>query len=187
MGVDFEKKAPPRRRRRCCCCFPISAFQITGSFVLSVEERSSRTLPFIPLLLQSLWWKWKIGPKAWACEEGLAAAARAHQTGAVLIKLPSIHPRDLLTPIIRLTPPPSRRLLFFLTPSTPPSQHPVPSSDHGAPFAVLKAPRGLHIAGLLVAFVSQSAAPAESGTNLFWYRQKITTAQPLSVKTFTLT
>lgn len=53
------------------CCFPISAFQVMGSFVLSVTERSLRTLPFIPLLLHSLLWKWKIGPQAWVCEEEL--------------------------------------------------------------------------------------------------------------------
>lgn len=46
-----------------------------GSFVLSVTERSLRTLPFIPLLLQSLLWKWKIGPKAWVCEEELGGRA----------------------------------------------------------------------------------------------------------------
>ena len=46
-----------------------------GSFVLSVTERSLRTLPFIPLLLQSLLWKWKIGPKAWVCVEELGGRA----------------------------------------------------------------------------------------------------------------
>lgn len=54
---------------------------------------------------------------------------QAHQTWAVLIKLRSIHPRDLLTPIIRLTPLPSSTQTW--TPTTilypPPTPHTPPS------------------------------------------------------------
>lgn len=75
------------------------------------------------------------------------AAVRAHQTWAVLIKLPSIHPRDLLTPIIRLTPLPSSISSYFS--QHPPLQNPipVPSSDHASPFAGLKAPETCMILG----------------------------------------
>ncbi|KAK5891771.1 hypothetical protein CesoFtcFv8_012214 [Champsocephalus esox] len=46
-----------------------------GSSLLSVTERRLRTLPFIPLLLPSLLWKWKIGPQAWVCAEELGGRA----------------------------------------------------------------------------------------------------------------
>lgn len=73
---------------------------------------------------------------------------QAHQTWAVLIKLPSIHPWDLLTPIIRLTPLPSSISSYFSQQPPPPSaHHPVPSSDQGCPFAVLKAPEACTISG----------------------------------------
>lgn len=62
--------------------------------------------------------------EAWrGCARKSQAAAQAHPTGAVLIKLPSIHPRDLLTPIIRLTPLPSSISSYF-------SQHPPYLTPH---------------------------------------------------------
>lgn len=80
------------------------------------------------------------------CAKRSSAAVRAHQTWAVLIKLPSIHPRDLLTPIIRLTPLPSSiSSSFSQCPPPLPPDHPVPSSDHGSTFAVLHDPP--HAAG----------------------------------------
>lgn len=156
-----------------------------GSFVLSVTERSLRTLPFIPLLLQSLLWKWEIGPKAWVCGEELGGRAGTSDLNG--LNKASLYPPQR-SPHPNYTPDTSTllHLLFFLTapPPPPPPQpplHQVPSSDHGSPFAALRAPRGPHNIRLLVAFALQHFAWIASGMYLFKYWQKITTVQLLTV------
>lgn len=109
-----------KKGRSIHCFFPISAFQVMGSFVLSVTERSSRTLPFIPVLLQSLLWKWKIGPQAWVCEEELGTrASTSDLSGLNKASLyppqRSPHPNytpDTSTPYPTPTPPPHLTIQF---------------------------------------------------------------------------
>lgn len=132
------------------CCLPISAFQIMGSFVLSVTERSLRTLPFIPLLLQSLLWKWKIGPQAWVCEE--EPGSRASTSDLSCLNKASLYPPQR-SPHPNYTPDTSTllQLLLFPTPHpTQPLHHPVPSSHHASPSAWTRSLRGLTAGGVLL-------------------------------------
>lgn len=113
MSLGLKEKG-----RSIYCCFPISAFQVMGSFVLSVTERSLRTLAFIPLLLQSLLWKRRIGPQAWVCEEELGGHASTSDLSG--LNKASLYP-PLRSPHPNYSPDTSTllHLLLFLT-ATPP-------------------------------------------------------------------
>lgn len=91
-----------------------------GSFVLSVTEGSLRTLAFIPLLLQSLLWKWRIGPQTWVCEEELGGHASTSDLSG--LNKASLYPPQR-SPHPNYTPDTSTllHLLLFLTaPQQPP-------------------------------------------------------------------
>lgn len=122
------------------------------SFVLSLTERSLRTLPFIPLLLQSLLWKWKIGPNAWACGEepgGRASTSDLSGLNKASLYPPQRSPHPNYTPDT-VYPPPSP-----LPPHRPSTSTIQPCSDHDSP-SVLEAPEGRAAEVLLVAPASES-------------------------------
>ncbi|KAI9520143.1 hypothetical protein NQZ68_020037 [Dissostichus eleginoides] len=117
-----------------------------GSSPLSVTERSLRTLPFIPLLLLSLLWKWKIGPQAWVCAEELGGRAGTSDLSG--LNKASLYPPPR-SPHPNYTPDTSTILLNLLPFLTAPLQHhALPSSDHGSSFA--QSPRGLYNIRLLM-------------------------------------
>lgn len=119
--------------------------------------------------------------EAWrGCARKSQAAVEAHQTGAVLIKLPCIHPRELLTPIIQLTPLPSSIFSYFSqhpptlrSPAAPPSSSQLWS---GLSFCWAQSPRGLRSIGPAVVFASLSAV-VFGAELLYWH--KITAVQEL--------
>ena len=159
------------------CCLPISAFQVMGSFVLSVTERSLRTLPFIPLLLQSLLWKWKIGPKAWVCEEELGGRASTSDLSG--LNKASLYPPQR-SPHPNYTPDTStlHHLLLFLTAPSAPSSSQLWSC---LSLCWARSPGELHNIRLPVAFASQSAAWIALGVYRCSYWQKIPTVEPATV------
>lgn len=145
MGVDLNEH----------CCLLVGASQIMESSVLSLIERSLRTLPFIPLLLQSLEdmedWPFSVGVQR--------RGSRTSTSDSNGLNKASLYPPQR-SPHPNYMPDTSTLLqfLFFLTPY-PCNSSFSSSSDHASPFAWAQSPRGLHNTRvLLVDFASQSAA-----------------------------